>query len=256
MARIATQTRIRFGLNPVSHTTLILALTALSIGTIHTLIGPDHYLPFIVMSRARRWSMRTTLVITALCGFAHVLGSLTLGFVAIALGWSVTGVGALEAFRGELAVWLLIGFGVAYSIWGLRMVRRNRPHSHWHSHTDGTVHDHTHKHHGEHAHAHEMASADSSTRSLTPWVLFTFFVLGPCEALIPLMMIPAAQGSIGSVFVVAAVFGLATILVMLACVAVGYQGLARLSIGPLERYAHTAAGISLILCGVAIQIGL
>ncbi len=256
MARVATQTTICLGLNQVSHTTLILALTALSIGTIHTLIGPDHYLPFVVMSRARRWSMRKTLAITALCGFAHVLGSLTLGLLAIGLGWSVTGVGALEAIRGELAVWLLIGFGVAYSIWGLRMARRNRPHSHWHSHYDGTVHDHTHKHHGEHAHAHEMANAGSSARSLTPWVLFTVFILGPCEALIPLMMIPAAQGSLGSVFLVATVFGVATVLVMLACVAVGYLGLARLSIGPLERYAHALAGASLILCGVAIQIGL
>ena len=255
MARVTAQTRIDFGLDHVSRETLILALTATSIGVIHTLIGPDHYLPFIVMARARRWSMRTTMAITTLCGVGHVLGSLTLGFVAIALGWSVAGVGALEAFRGELAVWLLIGFGVAYSAWGLRMAIRNKPHTHWHGHSDGTVHDHLHDHHGEHAHVHEAISSVSATRSLTPWLLFTVFVLGPCEALIPLLMIPAAEGSLWSVFFVAGVFGLSTVLVMAACVAAGYLGLSRLSVGPFERYAHAFAGLSLVLCGALLQFG-
>ncbi|MFC1674536.1 hypothetical protein ACFL1K_01385 [Candidatus Omnitrophota bacterium] len=36
---------------------VILTGTALSIGFLHTLFGPDHYLPFIVMSKARQWSM-------------------------------------------------------------------------------------------------------------------------------------------------------------------------------------------------------
>jgi hypothetical protein len=33
-----------------------LILTAASIGFFHTLLGPDHYLPFIMMSWARKWS--------------------------------------------------------------------------------------------------------------------------------------------------------------------------------------------------------
>jgi nickel/cobalt exporter len=240
----------------VSREILFLTITALSIGTVHTLIGPDHYLPFIVMARARKWSMRFTLAITTVCGIGHVLGSLVLGFLAIALGWSLTGVGALEGFRSELAVWLLIGFGMAYSFWGLRAAVRNRPHRHWHSHYDGTVHDHVHGHQREHAHAHQTTATDSAARSLTPWFLFTVFVLGPCEALIPLLMIPAAAGSGWSVLFVAGVFGLSTVATMLACVAVGYLGLSRLSLDPFERYAHAFAGLSLVVCGVAIRMGL
>ena len=30
----------------------LLSVTAISIGFIHTLLGPDHYLPFIVLSKA------------------------------------------------------------------------------------------------------------------------------------------------------------------------------------------------------------
>ena len=240
----------------MSTETLILALTALSIGTLHTLIGPDHYLPFIVMARARRWTLSFTLFVTAVCGVGHVLGSLALGGVAIALGWSLTGVSSLEALRGDLAAWLLIGFGVAYAIWGLRMALRKRPHRHWHSHLDGTVHDHTHNHHGEHAHTHEVSAANPVARSLTPWVLFTIFVLGPCEALIPLLMFPAAQGGLGATMFVAGIFAVATITTMAACVGLGYLGLSQLPIGSFERYAHALAGVSLAVCGLAIQLGL
>lgn len=33
----------------------VLALTAAPIGFFHTLLGPDHYLPFLVMAKARKW---------------------------------------------------------------------------------------------------------------------------------------------------------------------------------------------------------
>ena len=31
-----------------------LTLAAASLGFLHTLLGPDHYLPFVVMARAKR----------------------------------------------------------------------------------------------------------------------------------------------------------------------------------------------------------
>ena len=46
---------------------IILSITALSIGFFHTLLGQDHYLPFIVMSKARNWKIIKTLSITFLC---------------------------------------------------------------------------------------------------------------------------------------------------------------------------------------------
>ena len=56
---------------------------------------------------------------------------------------------------------------------------------------DGTVHDHTHDHHESHAHMHE---APAGRTNLTPWALFIIFVLGPCEPLIPLFVLPASRG--------------------------------------------------------------
>jgi nickel/cobalt exporter len=226
--------------------------TAASLGLIHTLAGPDHYLPFIALGKARRWSLGKTLRVTLLCGVGHVLASLVVGGLGIALGWSLGGIEALQSLRGDLAAALLVGLGLAYTAWGFRRAARNRPHSHWHAHGDGTIHEHEHTHHAAHAHPHASAAG----RRLTPWLLFLVLVLGPCEALIPLLMVPAARGSWAAVALVAAVFGLATLTAMAAAVASGSLGLARLDFRPLERHAHTLAGLTVVACGAAVWLGL
>jgi ABC-type nickel/cobalt efflux system permease component RcnA len=231
-----------------------LLATAAFIGTVHTLAGPDHYVPFIAMARARRWSTGRTAAMTLACGTGHVAGSVVLGAVGIAVGLALGWMEAFEAFRGEVAGWLLLGFGVAYAAWGLRQAHRKRPHRHWHGHGDGTVHDHQHGHQGAHAHVHEAKSP--AARSITPWVLFAIFVFGPCEALIPVVMVPAARGSWGQVALVTAVFGLCTLATMTAAVLAGHKGLSRLPLGSAERYAHALAGVALAACGAAIQLGL
>ena len=192
----------------------VLLLAAGSIGFVHTILGPDHYLPFIVMSRAGRWSLGKTVVITALCGFGHVLGSVVLGSLGIAFGFAVAGLETLESSRGDLAAWALMAFGLAYLVWGLRFAANRRPHTHQHAHPNGTTHEHMHTHAGGHVHVH----AEPTSPSMTPWVLFTVFVLGPCEPLIPILMYPAAQESITGVAMVTLVFGAVTILTMLGVV--------------------------------------
>ena len=164
----------------------VLLATAASIGFVHTVLGPDHYLPFIIMGRVRGWSRVRTLAITGLCGVGHVLGSIVLGAAGAVLGVAAGSLEAVEALRGELAAWLLIGFGVAYFAWGIRLAARRRPHTHRHIHVDGRSHEHTHDHRNAHAHVHDGGS-------FTPWVLFVIFVLGPCEPLIPVLMYPALE---------------------------------------------------------------
>ena len=233
----------------MTNETLILAGTAASIGFMHTVLGPDHYIPFIAMAKARKWSALRTAVITGLCGVGHIVGSILLGFIGVFLGIVVFKLESIESVRGNLAGWLLMAFGLAYLIWGLHRAARNKPHEHVHVHEDGTVHSHRHTHVHAHAHAH----GEEKARTLTPWILFTIFVLGPCEPLIPLIMYPAAKLSVGAVALVALVFGLATIGTMLACVMAGYYGLSRISLPRLERHAHALAGLTILLCGAAIQ---
>ena len=240
---------------------IILIWTAAGIGLLHTLTGPDHYLPFIVMGRARRWSLFRTLSITMLCGVGHVLGSVVLGFIGIGAGVAMRQLVDIESLRGEIAAWGLICFGLAYMIWGLRRAYRKRPHTHPHVHPEGDMHVHKHGHTGEHTHIHEEtqrpglpAGAGTPRASITPWVLFIIFVLGPCEPLIPLLMYPAAQSSLAGVALIAGIFGLVTISTMLGIVALAHAGIQRLPLGHLERYAHALAGGTLALSGLAVAL--
>ncbi len=233
----------------MSQEMILLMGTAAFIGFFHTLLGPDHYLPFVVLGKARNWSIAKVSWVTLLCGIGHVASSVVLGLAGIALGITVTKLTAVESFRGNLAAWALTAFGLVYFIWGLRRARQQRPHEHLHVHSDGRTHIHRHVHTEEHSHFHE----GGKTGSLTPWVLFIIFVLGPCEPLIPILLYPAAKENLWGVLLVAAVFSAATLLTMLAVVISSFWGLNRLPLQKMERFTHAAAGGSICLCGAAIQ---
>ena len=226
----------------------VLAGTAVSIGFIHTLLGPDHYIPFIALAKARRWSSFKTSLITLVCGLGHVLSSIFLGLIGIAAGTAIFKLESVESFRGELAAWLLIAFGFTYFVWGIHRAVRNKPHTHTHIHEDGDAHNHSHSHSGEHSHIH-----DSNSSNLTPWVLFIVFILGPCEPLIPLVMYPASKGSYLTVITISGIFALTTIATMLVIVTAGYYGLVNIKVQRFEKYMHALAGLTILLCGGAIK---
>jgi nickel/cobalt exporter len=145
----------------------LLSVTAISIGFLHTLLGPDHYLPFIVLSQAKKWSLKKTMLITFLCGLGHVLSSVVLGLIGIAVGISVTRLVSVESFRGNIAAWLFIAFGLVYMIISIRNLIKKRKHSHPHFHLGGEKHIHEHNHHDEHTHIHQEEVVKT-----TPWILF------------------------------------------------------------------------------------
>jgi len=233
--------------------TAALVATAATLGVVHTLLGPDHYVPFVALARSRDWSLKKALGVTAICGVGHVVGSIALGALGLAFGWALSGLVALEDLRGSLAGWLLLGVGLAYMAWGIRQaLRGGHKHTHVHAHGDGTLHRHEHDHRREHGHPHFGRVG----RVLGPWSIFVIFVLGPCEPLIPLLLYPAAHGGWGTVAAVAGVFAATTIATMLAVVAVGALGLSKLPAAGLERWSHALAGAALALCGVAVTLGL
>ena len=202
----------------------ILAGTAALIGFGHTLCGPDHYLPFIVMSKARKWSMPKTLWITFLCGLGHVFSSIAFGLIGAGLGIALGKIELLEAWRGNLAAQALIIFGFTYCVWGLHRAYKNHPHNHSHN-----------------------------TKSITPWVLFTIFVLGPCEPLIPLIMYPAAEHSVSGMLLVSGIFAVTTLTTMLSVVWISAWGIRFVKLSSMERYSHALAGATVCASGLAIQ---
>jgi ABC-type nickel/cobalt efflux system permease component RcnA len=256
----------------ISHDIWVLAGTAATLGLVHTVIGPDHYLPFIVIGRARNWTLRRTLFISFLAGLGHILSSVVLGFLGIALGIAVARLEGVESARGQIAAWLLIGFGFAYFVWGMRRAWRGKPHAHPHLHDhdeahvhphgpDLGIHDPSHDHIHQHAHTHTHELAEHvhphgevpHKVNITPWVLFTIFVFGPCEPLIPLVMYPAARHSTAGVALVASAFGLVTIATMLVIIAAASFGASFVRLGKLERYSHALAGAMIFISGLCVQ---
>ena len=220
----------------------VLVATAATVGCFHTLLGPDHYIPFIAMARANRWSLRHMLTVTAACGLAHVGSSILIGCAGVALGTWIMRLEALEAMRGEVAAWLLIGFGLAYLTWGVLYGLR-RAHHHHHAQAEDA--------HGRERHAHEHGQ----TR-WTPWCLFLIFAFGPCEALIPLMMVPAAQSRWLVIAGVATAFMCATVLTMLAVVWVGSTSMKWLKLPDAHRFGHAMSGLVVLICGLSVKFGL
>ena len=226
----------------------ILLITASSIAFIHTVVGADHYLVFVAMGKARSWGLAKTLQVTLACGIGHIMGSMIIGAIGILMGAQLASLVEIEGLRGNLAGWALLAFGLVYFAWGMKQAGRSYKHSHVHVHED-VVHEHEHNHHTEHLHVHDAVEANP----ITPWAIFIIFVIGPCEALIPLFMYPAAQQSAGLLISVAAVFGAVTLLTMLACVAVTSIGLEKVKLPSNGRYAHAIAGAMVVICAVAVN---
>lgn len=247
----------------------VLLGTAVSVALLHTFVGIDHYLPFVVLGRARRWSVGRVARITALCGVGHVIGSIVLGSIGIALSAAIGTLEWVESVRGSLAAWGLIGFGLVYMSWALVRMKRNQRHEHVHAHSDGSVHKHEHDHHAEHLHPHRVRLAVNRSdinppdalppdkreaASLTFWSVFVIFALGPCEPLIPVLMAPAVTHDWWLVFEVTSLFALVTIGTMTGMAVLGSLGLGLAPLDRVERYANVFAGGAIALSGLAIQV--
>lgn len=226
----------------------LLSVTAISLGFIHTLLGPDHYLPFIVLSEAKKWTTRKTMLITFLCGLGHVLSSVILGLIGIGVGISVSKLINVESFRGNIAAWLFIAFGLVYMIISVRNLYRKRRHTHSHFHVNNGVHTHDHNHHLEHTHIHQADAVKT-----TPWILFLIFVFGPCEPLIPVLMYPAAENNIPGAVLVSLLFSVVTIATMMSIVLAFKLGLSKINLKPVEKYSNLIAGAMIFFSGIAIQ---
>lgn len=220
----------------MSDASLSMLTAAAGVAIVHTALGPDHYLPFVALGKARGWTLSRTLVITAICGVGHVLSSLVLGGIGVAAGMALGALEAVEGRRGDLAAWVLLGIGIAYALFGLRHALRRREgyvlHAHGgelHLHGDGGV-----------RHVHDHAQALRQQTSF--WALFLVFVLGPCEPLIPLFMIPASEARWAAALTTGLVFGIVTLATMLAITAALALGAERLRIAPLQRWSHAMAG--------------
>lgn len=206
---------------------LPLAVAAASVGALHAL-APDHWLPIAAVGRGQGWSTGRTARVALLCGAGHVTVSVLLGLIGLA-----TGRGAVEALGDRTAAvsgLLLIGFGVAYALVGMRHAR-----AHLHGH---------HHHHYDHVHA---------PARLGVWALFAIYCADPCVAVIPILFAAASLSTPATVAIVL-VYEVATIATMVGLATVARVG-ARKVRGPrTERWVDSAAGATIAATGIAVAL--
>ena len=222
----------------------ILLIAAMAVASLHTLTGPDHYLPFIALSKSRGWSVSKTIGWTMICGSGHVLSSVLLALGGAALGWSISKLSWLENIRGGIAGWVMLLFGFCYGAWGLYRAFKHNPHKHFDLQENGDIYVYQHKH-GE-------AVSPKERYKVTPWVMFIIFILGPCEPMIPLLYFPAAQNSWWGMLLLIGAYTTITLLTMVTMVLLGFYGIAFIKIERVERYLHALGGLTIFICGAGM----
>jgi hypothetical protein len=199
----------------------MLTLLAFTAGVLHALV-PDHWLPFVMMGKAQKWSDRKLTGIVLMAGAAHLLSSFLIGLGGIFFGVSLNRIIQWESARGNAASLLFIGFGLTYLLWGIKR--------------------------GAEVHL----SQRSAPRDASHWILFALLVFGPCEPLIPFLFLGSADGW-GGLAMLALAFSAATLGTMWITAHLAYQGLARLKYAWPERFSHAFAGGIIALTGLIVR---
>jgi hypothetical protein len=205
-----------------------LGLAAISVGALHSL-APDHWVPIAAIARARNWSKGKTLRVAMLCGFGHVTVSAALGLLALLFGAQLFQ--SIGERMVSVAGLLLIGFGVAYAIWGLRHAFAHRLHGHHHHHYD---------------HVHDPSG-------VSVWSLFLIYCADPCVAVIPILFAAAPLTTAETISIVVG-YEVATVGAMVMLVAVARAG-AQLFKGQwIERFGDPIAGGLIAATGIMVAI--
>lgn len=207
------------------------------VGAVHALL-PDHWIPFVLLSRARRWDLRRSLAAAAAGGLAHLVSTAALGLLVALLGTEAlkrAGPAAEFAGAGILAV-----FGLLLSLRGLRSARRGRGHVHGHASNAGA--------HGPTPDPGRPASSDRGH-------LLQGALLGarPCAEAIPIFLAAAAYGLTSSILAILA-WVIATLGVMVGIVWLSLLGLSTVKLDFLEKYGEVAAGLLILLMGLAAAV--
>jgi nickel/cobalt transporter (NicO) family protein len=132
-----------------------LLAAAAGVGFGHAIL-PDHWVPLSVLGRTRRYPLSKVARLSGLAGVAHVIVSMTLGAVIIAVGLQFRS--AVESAQDAIIGAVLIATGVGFVV--LELTGHGHVHAHDHAHDHG---DHAHDHRGSahaddgwgHAHGHE-----------------------------------------------------------------------------------------------------
>jgi hypothetical protein len=193
---------------------------------------PDHWVPLAVVGRTQRYSLARVGRLAAAAGLAHVLVSVVLGAVIVAIGLEFRS--AIESAQNAIVGGLLIATGVGFVVFDLT----------------GYGHGHEHEHRDDGAHADPHPRPGSLTAVMVPFGA----AASPDLTILPVFLAAAAAGpgaAIGSLIVFAAVTIGTIVILTLVAAAGGYQVRGRW----LDRWGNVVTGLVLVAIGCLIVAG-
>jgi len=218
---------------------ILLLITAISLGFLHTLSGPDHYIPFIAFAKAGNWTIKRTAWFTGLCGIAHIGGALLIGLAVSNFAPKLPFLHDFASLRGSFIAWLFISLGVIYMIKGIKQLFKRK-------YTKSI----------QPKPEYQNFKRDQKVRpkrSSIYWILFIIFLFGPCEPLIPFLLYPAENINTWAMITVIGAFGASTVITMQLLVLIPLFGLNRIRLIRIERYRDFITGTLIAFCGIGIQ---
>jgi nickel/cobalt exporter len=218
-----------------------LLAAAAGVGFGHAIL-PDHWVPLAVLGRTRRYPLSRVARLSGLAGVAHVLVSIILGAVIIAIGLQFRS--TIQSAQDTIIGVILIATGLAFVL--LELTGHGHHHDHDHDHDD------EHGHHHDHSHPHP-----SSRRSLggLAAVMVPFgAAASPDLTILPVFLAAATAGvatAIGSLVVFAAVTIGTIVGLTLAATRSGYEIHGQW----LEQWGNAFTALVLVVIGVLVLTG-
>ncbi len=223
---------------------LFVVAGAALVGAVHALL-PDHWIPFVVLSKARNWDIPRSLRAVVAGGVAHLASTAALGLLIAYLG-----AGALEkvGHTAELAgAGVLVVFGAVLTWRGVRTARAAAA-------ADGTA-DHGppvrpgHRCGPGHRHAVGQGRDRPAASDRSHILQGAILGLRPCAEAIPIFLAAATFGLTPSLVAVA-VWVAVTLGAMVAVVWLSLLGLRGLRPERLARYGELVAGAVILAMGL------
>jgi heme/copper-type cytochrome/quinol oxidase subunit 4 len=228
----------------VSATGPALLAAAAGVGFGHAVL-PDHWVPLAVLGRTRRYPLSRVARLSGLAGIAHVLVSIVLGGVIIAVGLQFRS--TVEHAQDTIIGCILIATGIGFLL--LELTGHGHHHSHDHDHHDHDHHhhhDHDHHRHGpEHGHRHGLAAV------MVPFGA----AASPDLTILPVFLAATTAGAataVGTVVIFAAVTIGTIVGLTLAAAHGGYQ----IRGDWLERWGNLVTAGVLAAIGVLVLLGI
>jgi nickel/cobalt exporter len=227
-----------------------LLAAAAGVGFGHAVL-PDHWVPLAVLGRTRRYPLSRIARLSGLAGVAHVLVSIALGAVIIAVGLQFRS--TIQHAQDTIIGCILIATGIGFLALELTGHGHHHDHDHDHDHNHNDGHDHD-DGHGEHDH---HQADDPPARRLTGLaaVMVPFgAAASPDLTILPVFLAATTAGvatAIGSVVVFAAVTIGTIVGLTLGAARSGYQ----IQGEWLERWGNLFTAGVLAIIGLLVLLG-